>query len=100
MARSRHRVARRIFCFLKSPVICGRHRKRPEVRTGDVIGNKARGAETMVEDFDLNLAAMSVAGKRELDAELGGPIESVGIVREKDVGHVAANQRREVGKHL
>src|SRR6266446_8710502 len=48
------------------------HGQRSEVRPGDVIGDEARGAQTMVQDFDLDLPAMGVTGERKLDAQLSG----------------------------
>jgi hypothetical protein len=72
------------------PVGSGR-KKRALVQTGDVVGDEARGAEAMVEDFDLDLATVGVAGKRKLDAEFRGAIETVGIVGKEDIGNVAAD---------
>src|SRR5690242_21681868 len=54
----------------------------------------------MVENFHLNLAAVGVSGKRQLDAHLGGAIEGVGIVRKENIGHVASHQSFEIWKHL
>src|SRR5258708_17667288 len=74
--------------------------ERTLVKAGDVVGDEARGAETMVEDFDLDLSAMGMTGERKFDAELGGAIESIGIVREENVRHVAANERFDTGESL
>ena len=41
----------------------GRSEQRPHVETGDVVGDEARGTQAVVENFDLNLAAVSVAGE-------------------------------------
>jgi hypothetical protein len=38
------------------------------VEAGDVVGDEARRAEAMVEDFDLDLSAVGVAGEGKLDA--------------------------------
>src|SRR5256884_5340079 len=54
----------------------------------------------MVEDFDLDLSSMGVTGKGKLDTEFGGAIEGVGIVREENVGHIAADEGRDAGKGL
>src|SRR5713101_4431214 len=70
------------------------------VEAGDVVGDEARGAQAMVEDFDLDLSAMGVAGERKFDAEFGGAIESIGIVREENVRHVAADQRLDESESL
>ena len=39
----------------------------------------------MIENFDLNLSAMSVAGQRKFNAQLRGTRKRVGIVREQNV---------------
>src|SRR5712692_3982525 len=70
------------------------------VEAGDVVGDEARGAQAMVEDFDLDLSAMGVAGERKFDAEFGGAIESIGIVREENVRHVAADERLHASESL
>ena len=36
----------------------------------------------MVEDFDLDLAAVGVTRKGKLDAEFGGAIKGIGVVME------------------
>ena len=52
----------------------GRGEERAGVAAGDVIADEARGTEAMIENFDLDLAAVGVAGERKLDAEFGGAI--------------------------
>src|SRR5882762_6408677 len=77
-----------------------RGEKRALVEAGDVIGDEARGAEAMIEDFHLDLAAVGVAGERKLNAKLRGAIKAVRIVREKNVGHVPADERLDAGQRL
>src|SRR5882762_300289 len=77
-----------------------RGEKRALVEAGDVIGDEARGAEAMVEDFDLNLSAVGVAGEGKLDAEFGGAIEGVGIVGKEKIGHVAADESLDASESL
>src|SRR5256885_3319175 len=43
---------------------------------------------------------MRVPSERELNAELGGAIERVRIVREQNIRHVSAHQGSEIGEHL
>jgi hypothetical protein len=81
-------------------VIRGRRKERALVKAGDIVGDEARGAEAMVEDFDLDLPAMSVTGERKFDTEFGGAIESIGIVRKQNVGHVAPDKRLDTSKSL
>src|ERR1700687_2910881 len=64
VAGSQRLVARRIVCLFQSPEICCGHGERPEVRAGDVIGDKARGAESMIEAFYLDLPAVGVPRQR------------------------------------
>ena len=80
--------------------IRGRHGERTVVRASDVIGDKARGAEADVQNFDLHLAAVGVACERKLNAEFRSSIEGVRIVRQQNVGHVAADQGLEIREHL
>ena len=54
----------------------------------------------MVKDFHLNLATVSMSGQRKLDAEFGSAMERVWIVREENIGHVAADQRLDIRKGL
>ena len=75
-------------------------KERALIETSDVVGDKARGAEAMVEDLDLDLSAVRVASERKLDAEFGGAIESVGIVRKEDVGHIAPDERLDASESL
>src|SRR5882724_7883765 len=70
------------------------------VQAGDVIGDKTRGAEAVIEDFHLDLAAVGVAGERELNAEFRGAIETIRIVRKKNVGHVATDERLDASESL
>ena len=81
-------------------IIERRGEKRALIEAGDVIGDEARGAEAMVEDFDLDLSAVGVAGERKFDAEFGGAIEGIGIVRKENVGHVAPNEGLDTGESL
>src|SRR5579859_5446937 len=76
------------------------HEQRPVIEAGDVIGDEARGAEADVQDFHLHLAAVGVAGKRELNAQFRGAIEGVRIVRQQNVGHIVAHKRLEIREHL
>src|SRR5882672_1914277 len=78
---------------------CGA-KERALVEAGDVIGDEARGAEAVVENLHLNLAAVRVASERKLDAKLGGAIKTVRIVRKKNIGHVAADERFDIGQSL
>src|SRR4029077_15182940 len=70
------------------------------VEAGDVVRDEARGTEAMVENFDLDLSAVSVTGERKLYAEFGGAIESIGIVRKQNVGHVAPDKRLNASESL
>ena len=54
----------------------------------------------MVEDLDLDLSAVGVASERKLDAEFGGAIEGVGIVRKEDVGHIAPDESLDASESL
>src|SRR5260221_9367426 len=63
------------------------HEERAVIEAGNVIGDEAGGAEADVENFDLYLAAVGVAGERKFNAQFRGAIESVRIVRQKNVGH-------------
>src|SRR5260370_31047541 len=37
--------------------------ERALIKAGDVVGDESRGAQAMVEDFDLDLSAVRVTGK-------------------------------------
>src|ERR1700745_1157605 len=100
VAESRRVVAGQAVPIFKRAVIRRGHRERPEVRTGNVIGDEASGTEAMIEDFPLDLAAMRMAGERQLYAQLRGAIKRVGIVRKQNIRHVSTNERSKVGKHL
>src|SRR6266852_2999382 len=78
--------------------VCGE--KRALVKAGDVIGDEASGAEAMIKDFHLDLAAVGVAGERKLDAKFRGAIETIRIVRKKNIDHVAADERLDAGESL
>src|SRR5207244_12076583 len=54
------------------------------------------GTKAVSENFDLNLSAVGVTGEGKLDAEFGGAIERVRVVRQEDVGHVAASEWLEI----
>lgn len=64
-----------------------RGEERALVESGNIVGDEARGAEAMVEDLDLDLSAVGVAGKGKFDAEFCGAVESVGIARKQNVGN-------------
>src|SRR5580698_7650484 len=61
------------------------------IEPGHIVRDKARGAEAVIENFDLDLSAVRVPGEGQLDAQLRGTIERIGIVRHEKVGHVAAH---------
>src|SRR5882724_2317474 len=71
---------RRLVTGRGSTFVDGCREKWALVEAGDIVGDEARGAKTMVEDFHLDLAAVSVAGERKLDAEFRGTIKAVRIV--------------------
>ena len=54
----------------------------------------------MVENFHLDLAAVSVTRERQLDAQLGGAMERIGIVGEENVGHVSAHEGLNIRQNL
>ncbi len=54
----------------------------------------------MIENLDLNLAAVSVSGERKLDAQFRGTRKRIGVVRKQDVGHIAADQLFRVDERL
>src|SRR5258708_22072051 len=54
----------------------------------------------MVENFHVDLAAVGVAGEGKLNAEFGGAIEGIGIVREENIGHVAADEGLKLRERL
>src|SRR5438552_16844859 len=83
-----------------SPFIGSRCEERSLVEAGDIVGDKARGAQAMVEDFDLYLSAVGMTCKGKLDAQFSSPIEGIGIVREENVDHIAADERLQTGKGL
>ena len=61
--------------------------QRALVESGDVIGDEAGGAEAMIEDFHLDLAAVGVAGERKLNAEFRGAIETeLGLCERRILG--------------
>src|SRR5258708_21062992 len=74
--------------------------KRALGKAGDLVRNKARGAEAMVENFRLDLGGVGVGGEGKLDAEVGCAIEGIGIVREENVGHVAADEGLKLRERL
>src|SRR5437879_7638160 len=84
---------RRLVTGCGSAIIDCCAKERALVEAGDIVGDEARGAEAMVENFHLNLAAVGVAGERKLDAQLRGTIKTIWIVRKKNIGHVAADER-------
>jgi hypothetical protein len=47
-----------------------------------------------VDDLDVHLPAMRMTCEREFDPQLGCRVKRVGIMRQQDVGHIAAHQRR------
>src|SRR6516164_5701474 len=58
-----------------------------------VSRNQAAGGKAGVNEFQGNLTAVRVAGEAEVDAQLSGAIEAVGVVGKKDVGCVGLDQR-------
>ena len=46
-----------------SAFIRGGRKKQALIKTGDVVGNEARGAQAMVENLDLDLSSVGVTGK-------------------------------------
>src|SRR5260370_40791958 len=52
----------------------------------------------MVGELHVDRPAVGVAGESKLDAELCGAMKAVRIVRKKNVGHVAANERFDIRK--
>src|SRR5437899_11560617 len=89
---------RRLVTGRGSALVDGCREKRALVEAGDIIGDETRGAEAMIEDFHLDLAAVGVAGERKLDAKFRGAIETIRIVRKKNIGHVAADERLDAGE--
>src|SRR6266513_1829764 len=69
-----------------SAFIRGGRKKQTLIKTGDVVGNEARGAQAMVENLNLDLSSVGVTGKRKLDAEFGGAIERIWIVGQRMFG--------------
>src|ERR1019366_139596 len=68
-------------------------------KSGDERLNQASRADAVIHDFDLYLAAVSVTGKAEFDAQLGGAVERVRVVGEQEVRHIAPNQRLDLAQH-
>src|SRR5882724_3114295 len=97
---SRMHGHRRLVTGRGSTLVDGCREQRALVESGDVIGDETRGTEAMVEDFHLDLAAMRVACERKFDAKLGGAIKAVWIVRKKNIRHVAAHERFDIGQSL
>src|SRR5712664_3486260 len=91
---------RRLVTGCGSAIIDCCAKERALVEAGDIVGDESRGAEAMVENFHLDLAAVGVAGEGKLDAELGCAIEGIGIVREENVGHVAADEGLKLRERL
>src|SRR5437868_7521528 len=55
-------------------------RKRALIQSGGVVGNEFRRADAVIEDLDFDLAAVGVAGKSQLNAQLARPRKRIGIV--------------------
>src|ERR1700730_1256328 len=100
MGGTRRPVARRIVSILQCAVVRRWHGERAEVGARYVVGHKAGWTKAVIENFHLNLASVRMPGQRQLNAQLRRTIESVGIMREQNVWHIAANQRSKIGKHL
>src|SRR5206468_7992161 len=75
-----------------------RSKQRTDIEPSHIVGDKTRGTEAVVENFDLNLTTVCMTSKRKLDAQFGGAIERVRIVRKKDVGNIVADQCLHTGK--
>lgn len=54
----------------------------------------------MIENFDLDLTAVGVAGEAQFDAQLRGAVKRIRIVGQENVGHIAANQGLYALEHL
>jgi hypothetical protein len=78
----------------------GRLVQRPLEQAGDIVGDESRGRETVIENFHLDLAAVRVAGERQLDAEFRGAVETVGIVGKENVRDIAPDQRIHIRQQL
>jgi len=67
--------------------------QRQLIETCDERSNETGRTPAVVDDFDLHLSAVRVAGEAQFDAKFGCPPEAVGIVRKKNVGNVVPDQR-------
>src|ERR1700723_3717489 len=65
-----------------------------------IVRNKTCGAESVVENFHLNLSTVRVASERQFDAQFRCAIECIGIVRHEDIGHVSSHQRFDILEQL
>src|SRR5215467_15848525 len=60
--------------LLRSDSLC-RSEQWPHIEASDIVGDKSRRAEAMIENLDLHLAAVRVAGQGKFDAEFRRAIE-------------------------
>ena len=54
--------------------------------------NQAAEREAAVDELERQLAAVGVPGQTQIDAQLGGAVETVGVVAQKDVDRVRQDQ--------
>src|SRR6185312_10842781 len=74
--------------------------QRPLEQSRNVIRDESRGRQTVIENFHLDLPAVRVPRERKFDAEFGSAIETVGIVRQHNVGDIPAYKRLDVRESL
>jgi len=70
------------------------------IEARNVIGDKASGAQTHIENLHLYLTAVGVAREAQLDAKFRCAIESIRIMGQQKVRHVTPDQRFDIGEHL
>ena len=61
--------------------------------------NQPSRTDAVIHDLELDLPAVCVSGKAELDAEFRSPAKRVRVVRQQDVGHVASDQMLDFLQH-
>lgn len=64
------------------------------IKSSDEGRDQASRADAVIHDLKLDLAAVSVTGEAEFNAELGSAMKRIRIVREQKIRHVPANQLR------
>src|SRR5258708_25511767 len=74
-----------------SAFIGSRSEKRALIKAGVEVGDKARGAQGMVEDFALDLSTGGVAGGGKSDAQPCGAFEGFGLGLKRMLGQSAAS---------